>query len=57
MSNAEDAAIISLAYNLQFSVFSEKVETQTQLIYLKEIKCDEVQGYYISKPISAEAMI
>ncbi len=59
-TNSEDAAIIkaiiSLAYSLQLSVIAEGVETQAQLNYLKESKCDEVQGYYISRPISAEAL-
>lgn len=49
-------AIISLAHNLQLSVIAEGVETQTQLDYLQRNGCDEIQGYYISRPIPAEAL-
>lgn len=49
-------AIISLAHNLQLSVIAEGVETQAQLEYLQRNGCDEVQGYYISRPIPAEAL-
>ncbi|MBW4663456.1 MAG: EAL domain-containing protein [Chroococcus sp. CMT-3BRIN-NPC107] len=49
-------AIISLAHNLQLSVIAEGVETQTQFEYLQRNGCDEIQDYYISRPISAEAL-
>ncbi len=49
-------AIISLAHNLQLSVIAEGVETQAQLEYLQRNGCDEIQGYYISRPIPAEAL-
>ncbi len=49
-------AIISLAHNLQLSVIAEGVETQAQLEYLKKHGCDEIQGYYISRPVAAEAL-
>jgi EAL domain-containing protein (putative c-di-GMP-specific phosphodiesterase class I) len=32
-------------------VIAEGVETEEQLNILKELKCDEVQGYYFSKPL------
>nr|MBA2749790.1 EAL domain-containing protein [Tatlockia sp.] len=49
-------AIISLAHNLQLNVIAEGVETQTQLEYLQKHDCDEIQGYYISRPVTAEAL-
>ncbi len=49
-------AIISLAHNLQLRVIAEGVETQAQLEYLQKHGCDEIQGYYISRPIPAEAL-
>lgn len=49
-------AIISLAHNLQLSVIAEGVETQAQLDYLQIHDCDKIQGYYISRPVSAEAL-
>ena len=49
-------AIISLAHNLQLSVIAEGVETQVQLDYLQKHGCDEIQGYYISRPVAAEAL-
>ncbi|MCL6750644.1 EAL domain-containing protein, partial [Nostoc sp. CCCryo 231-06] len=49
-------AIISLAHNLQLSVIAEGVETQSHLEYLQRHGCDEIQGYYISRPVAPEAL-
>lgn len=46
--------IISLAHNLNLQVIAEGVETAAQLSYLRNHGCDEMQGYYFSKPISAQ---
>ncbi len=58
--NSDDAAItqaiISLAHNLQLSVIAEGVETKEQWDYLKANGCDEIQGYYFSRPIAADAL-
>ncbi len=43
-------AIIALAHNLNIKVIAEGVETIEQLQYLVKENCDEMQGYYFSKP-------
>ena len=46
-------SIISLAHRLGVRVIAEGVETEDQLNFLKEYNCDEIQGYYFSKPVTA----
>jgi diguanylate cyclase (GGDEF)-like protein/PAS domain S-box-containing protein len=46
-------AIISLAHNLKLSVIAEGVETEAQLNFLRRRDCDEMQGYFFSKPVPA----
>ncbi|MFN3580480.1 MAG: EAL domain-containing protein [Pseudomonas sp.] len=48
-------AIIAMAHSLSLNVVAEGVEHVGQLSFLKAHGCDEVQGYLISKPVSAEA--
>jgi EAL domain-containing protein (putative c-di-GMP-specific phosphodiesterase class I) len=43
--------IISLAHNLKLSVIAEGVETAAQFNFLLDSGCDEIQGYYFSKPL------
>jgi diguanylate cyclase (GGDEF)-like protein/PAS domain S-box-containing protein len=45
------ASIIALAHNLRLSVIAEGVETVEQLDYLRHQGCDEMQGYYFSRPL------
>jgi diguanylate cyclase (GGDEF)-like protein len=45
------AAVISLGQKLRLKVIAEGVETQSQLDKLRELGCDEIQGYLLSKPI------
>ena len=53
-----DAAIvtsmITLAHNLDLTVIAEGVENPEQLGFLRAERCDEIQGYYISKPMPAD---
>lgn len=56
--NPDDAeivrAIINLAHNLEKAVIAEGVETREQLDFLQAHGCDQVQGYYYSRPIPFE---
>lgn len=47
-------AIIVLAKELDMKVTAEGVETLEQLLILKDMDCDKVQGYYFSKPVTKE---
>jgi polar amino acid transport system substrate-binding protein len=49
-------AIVSLGHSLNMNVIAEGVETKEQLLELQEQDCDEIQGFYLSRPISAKAM-
>lgn len=46
--------IIGLSHILGLSVTAEGVETKEQLDFLKQANCEEVQGYYLSRPLLAE---
>ncbi|GET43359.1 bifunctional diguanylate cyclase/phosphodiesterase [Microseira wollei] len=48
-------AVIALGHGLNLKVIAEGVETPGQLEFLREVKCDDVQGYFLSKPLAAEA--
>jgi diguanylate cyclase (GGDEF)-like protein len=45
--------IISMAHNLNMITIAEGVETRDQLEFLQQNGCNEIQGYYFSKPIPA----
>lgn len=47
-------AIISMAKSLHLKVIAGGVETEAQMSFLRERRCDEIQGHYFSKPISAD---
>ncbi len=56
--DADDMSIVQttiiMARQLRLSVIAEGVETQAQCDFLKEHKCEEIQGYLFAKPMSAE---
>jgi EAL domain-containing protein (putative c-di-GMP-specific phosphodiesterase class I) len=45
--------VISLAHSLNLKVVAEGVETSAHLDALRAYGCDEIQGYYIGKPVPA----
>lgn len=47
-------AIINMGQTLHLTVVAEGVETEGELALLAEQGCDEIQGYYFSKPLPAE---
>jgi diguanylate cyclase (GGDEF)-like protein/PAS domain S-box-containing protein len=47
-------AIITLGHSLNIPVLAEGVETETQLSFLKQEGCDEVQGYLTGRPFPIE---
>jgi EAL domain-containing protein (putative c-di-GMP-specific phosphodiesterase class I) len=51
------ASIISLAHNLRLKVIAEGVETREQLDYLRQLGCDQMQGYYFSRPVAFDAVL
>jgi diguanylate cyclase (GGDEF)-like protein len=54
----EDAAIalaiIAMAHSMHMDVIAEGVETLDQLQFLRRSGCDQMQGYYFSRPVPAE---
>lgn len=48
--------IIAMAHNLDLKVIAEGVETEEQLQFLQQKQCNEAQGYYFSRPISADEL-
>jgi EAL domain-containing protein (putative c-di-GMP-specific phosphodiesterase class I) len=49
------AMIINLAHSLKLAVVAEGVETAEQAGVLRELGCDNVQGYFYSRPIPGAA--
>jgi diguanylate cyclase (GGDEF)-like protein len=56
-SKSITTAIIQMSHSLGLDVLAEGVETQAQLQYLQEEKCDYVQGYYIGRPMPASEFL
>ncbi len=58
-NNPQDAtivdSIVTLAHKLKMQVVAEGVELLDQLMHLKSINCDQVQGYFLSRPVDAAA--
>lgn len=58
VDNPEDHAIVTaiavMCHTLKYIVLAEGIETREQFEFLSSIGCDQVQGFYFSKPLSAE---
>lgn len=50
------AAIVRLAHGLGFATVAEGVETEGQAEHLRDLGCDEAQGYLFARPVAPEAM-
>lgn len=61
ITNSDDKcivrAIISLAHSLRLRVVAEGVETSQQLEFLRELGCDQYQGYYCSPAVPADQFV
>ena len=57
-SNAAiSSAVIQLGHTLNLKVIAEGAETREQIELLAAAGCDEVQGFYVSRPLSAEDFV
>ncbi len=50
-------AIIAMAHSQNMKVIAEGAETKEQVEFLRSRKCDEVQGFYFSRPLPAEEFV
>lgn len=50
------STMISLAHSLRMQVVAEGVETEEQAKILRLLRCDQMQGYLVCRPISQELM-
>jgi diguanylate cyclase (GGDEF)-like protein len=61
LSNPDDVAIvkaiISLAHSLRLGVVAEGVETREQLEHLRELGCDQYQGFYCSPAVPPDEFV
>jgi|WetSurMetagenome_2_1015567.scaffolds.fasta_scaffold00578_8 diguanylate cyclase (GGDEF)-like protein/PAS domain S-box-containing protein len=60
LSNSEEdasiiTAVIAMAKSLQLDTIAEGVETREQAAFLSKCRCDSMQGYMYSRPLSPEA--
>ena len=46
-------SLIAMAHNLGLSIIAEGVETAAQASFLRNEKCEEAQGFFYAKPLSA----
>ena len=51
------STIITMGHSLGLNVIAEGVETELQLNFLRDRGCDEIQGYWLSKPIDGDGCL
>jgi diguanylate cyclase (GGDEF)-like protein/PAS domain S-box-containing protein len=51
------SAITAMGHSLGLKVLAEGVENKDQLELLRTLGCDEIQGYYFSRPVEAERLL
>lgn len=51
------AAIVVMAHIMGMIVVAEGVEVEKQIVYLEECNCDQIQGYFVSRPVPEEEAI
>ncbi|WP_175652342.1 bifunctional diguanylate cyclase/phosphodiesterase [Pseudomonas sp. Marseille-P9899] len=49
-------AIMVMAHTLHLKVITEGVETEEQYEFLRQLECDAIQGYLLSRPVPLEAL-
>ena len=49
-------AIVAMAHSLKLRVTAEGVETVEQLEFLRSLHCDDIQGYFVSRPVPGEEL-
>ena len=58
VSDPDDAAIVdaivAMAHSLKLNVIAEGVETHEQLEFLRNLKCQQVQGYFFARPLDPQ---
>jgi len=47
---------LTLAHSLRLEVIAEGVENDEQLHFLQDLKCDGVQGFYLSRPLPSSKL-
>jgi EAL domain-containing protein (putative c-di-GMP-specific phosphodiesterase class I) len=47
-------SIVEIGHGLGLSIVAEGVETEDQYTYLLERKCERIQGYFFSRPLSED---
>ncbi len=49
-------AVIAMAHSLRLYVVAEGVESESQMRYLRNHNCDQLQGYFFSRPLDAATL-